>query len=411
MSSRSLRQIAPGRLEVREGGGCMAVFGFPFFAAGLFMLLAGGGVVPLSSTGPTQGFTMPVLLFMGCVFTLVGAALVFGRSWTTLSSGDRTILKQRGLLVPMTATTYRVDDYDRVLLAFIRGDSDRADRYPIRLRARAGHDLELFTSSQYAESREWAAAVAELFHFEIEDSSTGGPLCMSAAQANLSFEYRQRLEHRRDEAIAPPAAMRSDVKDSAGGLTIVIPASRVHPAALLFFLVPMAVSLLLFEPFSLFFRQSRTPDVLSWVFLGFLCLVFGVLPATAALRAALRSRRGRTTITVSAAGVRIEERGIWKTRTLAALQADDIVDVDYKTAESVLASSEGAATAIRRRRPSTAPLPAGQRTERMVKKLHRLSGGGAVIIKARHGLTTFGQGLDDLEIRYLHYAVRRALAG
>ena len=39
MPPRSFRRIAPGRLEVREGGGCMAVFGLPFLGAGLFMML------------------------------------------------------------------------------------------------------------------------------------------------------------------------------------------------------------------------------------------------------------------------------------------------------------------------------------------------------------------------------------
>jgi hypothetical protein len=34
-----------------------------------------------------------------------------------------------------------------------------------------------------------------------------------------------------------------------------------------------------------------------------------------------------------------------------------------------------------------------------------------VIVKARGGLTTFGQDLDDDEIRYLHAVVRRALIG
>ena len=35
--------------------------------------------------------------------------------------------------------------------------------------------------------------------------------------------------------------------------------------------------------------------------------------------------------------------------------------------------------------------------------------GNGITIKTRQGLTTFGEGLDDLETRYLHYVVRRAL--
>ena len=353
MPRRSFRQTAPGRLEVREGGGCMAVFGLPFFGAGIFMMLTCAGVVRLQGGESAPWYMMPVLLFMGLAFTLVGGALVFGRSWTTLSSGDRTVVMQMGLLAPMSTKTYRVDDYNGVIVAFVRGDSDSSDQYPVSLRARAGHNLRLFSSTNYADSRERATAIAALFHLEIEDSSTGRPVRLSATQADMSLQHRQRLEHQRDERIVRPASMRSDVSETNGMATIVIPATRVHPALFLFFLIPVAVPVLMVEPFFRFFRQSHTPDVVSWIFLGFLIFAFGVLPAYSALSAFLRSRRGRTTITASAAGVRIEERRVWKARTLASLAAADIVDVDY-VPDPMFASSPDTAAEIQTRRPSMA---------------------------------------------------------
>ena len=84
-----------------------------------------------------------VLLLMGLVFTLVGGVLVFGRSWTTLSSADRTVVKRMGLLVPMSTKTYRVDDYNGVILDFVRGDSDSADQYPVSLKGRSGRQCAL----------------------------------------------------------------------------------------------------------------------------------------------------------------------------------------------------------------------------------------------------------------------------
>ena len=354
----------------------MAVFGLPFLGAGIFVTLIGAGVVPLQNFQTAPWFMVPAPLFMGLAFTLVGGALVFGRSWTTLSSADRTVVMQVGLLVPMSTTTYRVDDYNGVILEFIRGDSDSSDQYPVSLKARAGRSLRLFSSTQYADARERATAVAELFHFEIEDSSTGRQVRLSAAQADQSLQHRQRIEHQRDEIVVAPASMRSDVSESNGIVTIVIPAARVHPALYLFFLIPIAVPVLLVEPFFRFFRQSQTPDVVAWIFLGFLVIAFGVLPAHTALHAFLKSRRGRTTITVSTAGVRIEERRIWKTRTLALLAADDILDIDCATPKSAI---------------------------------ERLAQVGGVTIKTRQGLTTFAQGLDDREMQYLQYVVRQGL--
>jgi len=36
---RSFHHLTPDRLQIREGGGCMSVFGLPFFVAGVFMFL------------------------------------------------------------------------------------------------------------------------------------------------------------------------------------------------------------------------------------------------------------------------------------------------------------------------------------------------------------------------------------
>jgi hypothetical protein len=43
--------------------------------------------------------------------------------------------------------------------------------------------------------------------------------------------------------------------------------------------------------------------------------------------------------------------------------------------------------------------------------LSRLVQGRGLTVKTRQGLATFGQGLADDEIRYLHSMVRRALVG
>ena len=148
------------------------------------------------------------------------------------------------------------------------------------------------------------------------------------------------------------------------------------------------VPVLLFDPLSRFFRQTKTPDVVSVVFLGFLVVAFGVLPAYSALSAFLKSRRGRTIVTASPAGVRIEERDISKTRTRATLPAADILDIDDN---------------------ATAPTAGSAAIEPLLKTLHKLGVGGGVTIKTRQGLTTFAEGLDHDEVRYLHYVVERAL--
>jgi hypothetical protein len=136
--SKSLHRT-PGRLHVREGGGCLSVFGAPFFAAGIFMILGSLRVIPIQNAGDAGMLGLPVMLLMGVIFTLVGETLVFGRSWTTFDAMQRTVMKQWGLLVPMGGKTYRLDDYVLVCLEFKRGDSDSADQFPVSLKARTGH--------------------------------------------------------------------------------------------------------------------------------------------------------------------------------------------------------------------------------------------------------------------------------
>ncbi len=409
--ARVFSQVGPGRLEVREGGGCVAVFGLPFLVAGICVSLISLGLFPLQNAGEVPWFGKPMLLLMGVIFTLVGGALVFGRSWTRLDATGRTVVKQMGLLVPMSTTTHRLDDYASVLLDFQRGDSDSADQFPVSLRARTGRDLRLFSSTQYAESRERATAIASVFRLDIEDRSTDHPVRLSAAQADLSLQHRMRLEHQRDERVVRPANMRSEISVANDGVRIVIPAGQVHPALFLFFLIPVAVPIFLFTPFFRFFQQSKTPDVISWIFLGFLIIAFGLLPALAGLKSFLGSRFGRTTITASTRGITIEQRRVWKTRPVASFDAADIMDIDYSTSETLVVAAKRDVVGQQMEHEGRFGAQAGidPRMAQALGALSRLVSRNAVTIKTRQRLTSFGEGLADDEIRYLHSIVRRAI--
>jgi hypothetical protein len=51
-----------------------------------------------------------------------------------------------------------------------------------------------------------------------------------------------------------------------------------------------------------------------------------------------------------------------------------------------------------------------RRTERVLTAITRfVNSGGVTVTTRQHGLTTFGAGLKDEEIRYLHSIVRPAL--
>jgi hypothetical protein len=263
------------------------------------------------------------------------------------------------------------------------------------LKSRTGAILPLFSSSQYAEARSLAAEVARHLRLDIEDASSDHPVRLSPDQADLSLQHRLRLQHEKEPPVDRPAAAASEVTNEAGVIRIQIPSGRLHPVALACMLIPVVVPLFMFAPLSQFFRQTRTPGFVGWFFLGFLVLMFGVMPASAAFHAFLSSRVGRTVVSVSPSGIRIQRRKVWRTRMLASHEAADIMDIDFGTTERLLISSS----------------EIGERTRRVITALSRLSKGRGITIKTRQGWTTFGEGLADDEIRYLHSIVRRALIG
>src|SRR5437867_4251573 len=115
----AVREVSPGHLEIREGGGCLTLFGLPFLATGIVMLLASFGIVTMRSDG--QPVTQATMVLLGVLFTLVGGVLAFGRAVTAIDVGQNVITKQWRILVPVRTWNYQLGDYTTVTLAFVRG--------------------------------------------------------------------------------------------------------------------------------------------------------------------------------------------------------------------------------------------------------------------------------------------------
>src|SRR6185295_11693836 len=175
-------------------GGVLGIFGLPFFAAGVFMLLVMAGIIELKNSDSMSLPGQLGLLFMGLVFTAVGGTLSFGRAWTTVDSTRRELITQYGLMVPMYTSTRRIDGFTTVVLGFVRGDSDSADTFPVTLRSSAGQDLKLDGSTQFGEARSYATAVAALLRLDFEDATTDHPVRRAAGQPDMSLQQRSQMD-------------------------------------------------------------------------------------------------------------------------------------------------------------------------------------------------------------------------
>ena len=123
MTLADMTEPFPGdRMERKSGGGCLTVFGLPFLAAGLFMLLIALGV----SGVPMDGDLPPVVLaLMGIVFTGVGTALMFGRAGITIDRTAMKVTKWWGLLVPFGKREYDLASFDRITVEGVALDEAR----------------------------------------------------------------------------------------------------------------------------------------------------------------------------------------------------------------------------------------------------------------------------------------------
>jgi hypothetical protein len=400
--------VAPDRLRIREGGGCLSLFGLPFFAAGVLLLLAVFGFVPMGNADRLPAIAWPLLLLMGTAFAAVGGGLAFGRSWTTIDRSNLSLVKQWGLLIPMRERITPLHGYSVVRLTFVEGDSDTADRFPIVLKAGSGPDLPLCVSNAYADARACARAVAEHLRIDVEDASTDHPVRLAASLMDVPFRDRVRRSGAPPAGSEAPSSARIQVTRERGEVRIVVLPRPMRVLTLAAAGVPLAILLVIGRPLATFFRQTRTPDPIAWLFLGFVALFFA-LPAMAVVNAFLRSRRGATIVVASNHGLRIEERGAWRTRTIASFDGADILDVDYSSrASSLEAARRTAEQQVLESHPS-ASTTMSPRAERLLDTLTRFARGKGVIVKTRTSLTTFGQGLDEAETRYLHAVVCRAL--
>jgi hypothetical protein len=420
----SIREVAPGQVEIREGGGAIALFGLPFLAAGVFTILGALAIVSFSRTAGTSVHARPVVALMGAAFVVAGGALVFGRKWTTLDTTNRRIVRQWGALVPLREDVTALDEYAAVTIGFVKGDSETADKFPVALKGRAGEaggpgeagrarktgaDVVLFAPSTYAEARAGAVVIARHLHVDLEDATTDHPTCQAFDQLDRSFQsHSQRTGF--EPGVEQPANLRSEIVRDADSVEILIPPAQASGIALVAALAPLVIPVI-FGPMLLkMFAQPRTPDWSGRVFLGLFVFGFVGLPVLSCLNALVRSRRSRTLVLASRDGILVRQRGILLTKTTASIEAADIVDVDYSTRESASAAArrvaERQATSSGHAVTTT---PLSPRTERVLLALARFAKSGGITVKTTRGLTTFGEGLEDDEVRYLHFVIRRAL--
>lgn len=382
----SFVQTADHLLEMKTGGGCLSLFGLPFFGAGLFMLLITLRVIPLSNADEMKWWTWLVLAGMGLIFSAVGGALVFGRSWHTLDRRQMRAWIAKGLLKPMRTSSYDLHLFNEVALRYEKGDSDTADRYPVLLISSQGlPELALTSVSSYGEARSQALMIGEFLGFEVTDLSSLAPQPLQKETGPLSLPGR------------PPAPFQPgfELKESQEELYVAVYAKGISKAKAWFGMIPLIMFLIFAWNFLGILWSPGTPGFVRVIFLGFFGLFFVLLPLLEMLKALHRRGKPIQELRIGKAGL---ELGDLAAKQTLKLGWEDVFGVDYISLEASLQSSD-------KRYHQIDP----EKLPDWLKRLARIAGSRGLVIKAHEGLHYFGAGLSDEELLYLNAVVNEAL--
>lgn len=407
----SFKQVSESRIEIREGGGCLALFGMPFLAAGIFLVLAGSGILPLGNDPSLGWWGRPLLFLMGLPFTGVGAWLVFGRTWTVIDTTQGTLSRRRGVLLWKKREELPLTDFRAVELGFSPGDSDSPDTFPVLLKgAGSSPDFKMSNGASYGPAHQLATQIAALLKVPLEDASSDHKTVLTADQLGRSLPERLQEQEAELEYATRPVQMRSRVDFINGGVRIRIPREGFKATALLPIAIPAGLALYFGPDFLDFFDRSRTPEFVQWFFIGFVLLLFVLFPLLGVISRLINSLRGYTEIAATPTELRVTEQQAWK-RSTRTLPAAEIIDLDYSIPQSW---NEKIAADVQSRVREAYPGDPAARNPALpnwTKMLIRLARSKGVTIKHRGGLLAFGAGLPDDEVSYLHAIVKRALAG
>jgi hypothetical protein len=311
----------------------------------------------------------------------------------------------------MKQTELSLDLYNAAMIRLKTGDSDSADTYSVALRAKDGSkDLDLYRSTQYGTSHEQAVLIADFLRLPIIDTSTDHETVIDSHLAERS--YRSKIDEKKEEFTpAPrPAVLQTQVQESSASVEVIIPEKVFNPSKLIRYMMPSMILIFFVPQFVSFFRQTNTPDIVKYVFLVIAIFFLGIVPLIGLIIAIVRSRKCRTVVTASTEGIKIDYRGILRTKT-RHIPIADILGLDYSTAETVWKSVRQSSSRQPKKDFSVDYESMGYigRTPRWMRIFKKFVKSKGIIIKSRSGLITFGAGLPDEEVQYLFSLVKRVI--
>ena len=406
---KEIEGIKKDIIERKSGGGCLMLFGLPFFLVGMYILLGAFDVLPIGMD-PNQ----PRIFFVGfgVIFASVGAALIFGRSGLTIDKTTNRLIKWWGLGVPMKTKEYNLSLYSRVTIGRDRRKSGKSSRtvYPVRLQGSGGFGtIEYAASSDYQEARRIGEELAQFLEVNLEDSSSGKRIIRRPEALDESLRDMFQRTEEKPEMLDMPYTMRSQIHKEDRSVRIEIPPLGFKMVHLLH-MVPgliFATCVLLF--FLRPFLSLPAPDLVRLIFSTVILVFFVFAPIGVSFGYILGKAYRSCRITASPGRLRVEEKRVLRSK-VREIPTDELEELELIDSGSVLETSM---EETQRKRPISS-----EEELRMRRMLDPNSTMGRLLrAVAKSGITArsdretirFGQGLSVEELRYIHALLLRVI--
>ncbi|MHC4252263.1 MAG: hypothetical protein ACYS9X_24355 [Planctomycetota bacterium] len=325
--------------SVKRGGGCLMLFGLPFFAAGVGIIVAAlAGVMESDSGDPPPLF---VIIPFGLIFASIGAAFMFGRAGVLLDSRSRTITEWWGLLVPFKSEVTSFDEVNTVTISRETRSSKNSTYtvYPVRIEGEEGV-IDIEEPREYAKARRRAEEIAKFLGFGVADSSSGTKVVREAGTLDMSLRDLVRASGERPERPErpgeQPAGGRVNMTSAGSQATFDLPPpglGTVGAVAVVIGLVFACVPFVFFG--GAFFATDLLEDIgNAWpffIFAGIFALVWlGGTLGFVVKTVKKATARGR--LVVDPRGLTFETRSFLGTKTVT-ISADELEELELVGAD------------------------------------------------------------------------------
>ena len=399
----------PDVIEKKSGGGCLTLFGIPFFLAGLWVLLIGLGAGPFPAAGGFPASVAAVLF--GLIFMAVGGILIFGRSGLIIDRRENRVVRWQGLIVPLRRTVRPLDGFDGVRLDCNR--DGKTTSYPVHL-TKGGDSAGAMTvesPSDYQRARQTAETLARFIRKPLEDRSSGKSVIRDPERLDESFRDRVRRLGQEEGFFPPrPLPMRTRIEETVDGVILSIPATLFGPARFVRVVVPLVIAVVAAFLFLPGLLSLPAPPLIHYLIIGFVILFAVLLPIVTALRSFAGASGRVTRVTVTRAMFRLEEGGSGKGKT-TEIPVDELEDLEYADRRSALNGIEmpGMKKLKDFGDTGTPRLPDGRPVPKILLALMRLVPSQGITARSDRVVVSFGRGLPDDEIAYLYALIRKIL--